>query len=82
MLTCREIAKFLAAYLERELPDEQHATFEEHLKMCPPCLHYLEEYKTTIELGKKACQSEKRPEVPESLIKAILAARSSDGEKS
>ncbi len=82
MLTCREVAEFLAAYLDGELPDEQRATFEEHLDLCPPCVHYLEEYRHTIDLGKKACKEERRPEVPESLIRAILASRSNDGRKS
>lgn len=74
MITCREVADFLMGYLDRELDVATRESFEEHLACCPPCVHYLESYRKTVELARKV--AEDVPErVPEELVKAILAAR-------
>jgi len=76
MLTCRELIDFLMAYLDGELPAAQRADFERHLGVCPPCLNYLETYKETVRLGKACCADDALPaDVPEELVRAILAAR-------
>ncbi len=77
-MNCQECVEFLMAYLEGTLPPEELRVFEEHMRRCPPCVDYLETYRRTVELGKAACrcESEEIPaEVPEGLIRAILAAR-------
>ena len=80
-MTCREIVDFLMAYLDGELSAEEKALFEEHLCECPPCVDYLETYRVTIRLGKEACAEERGgcADVPEELIRAILAARKQGG---
>jgi anti-sigma factor RsiW len=77
MLTCREIVEFLRHYLDGELPAEERSRFEEHLAACPPCVDYLRSYKDTVRLGKGACAGDEAgcKDVPEALIRAILAAR-------
>lgn len=78
MMTCQEFVDFIMAYLETELPEEQHSVFESHLNACPECLDYLESYRETVALGKKVCQIPQGPipeDVPERLVQAILAAR-------
>lgn len=77
-LTCRECVEFLMDYLEQTLAADVRATFERHLAACPNCVRYLESYKTTTSVCKKAFQppaGEPAPAVPEELIQAILAAR-------
>jgi len=76
-LTCREVADFLLAFLEGELPEGEEATFQEHLEMCPPCQVYLDTYRQTVEVGRRACRDDDEVpgEAPEELISAILAAR-------
>lgn len=79
-LTCREMADFLGDYFDGSLPDGQKREFERHLAVCPPCIHYLESYKTTVALAKQSCsttsaKSAPPADVPEALIQAILAAR-------
>ncbi|MFQ5513471.1 MAG: anti-sigma factor family protein [Myxococcota bacterium] len=79
-MTCREMVEFLMDYLEGELPAEPRDTFEEHMRRCPPCVAYLESYRRTIALGKAACSEPEGPvpdDVPEELIRAILASRQS-----
>lgn len=86
-LTCREIADFLLGYLERDLDDQVLAEFDSHMQRCPPCEHYLEGYRETIELvrrcGKAECDAEAKAKFqrpPEDLIQAILKAKQSTSE--
>jgi anti-sigma factor RsiW len=78
-MTCQELIDFMMAYLDGELAPEPRAVFEAHLKMCPPCVDYLGQYKTSVRLGQEAfpgCETEQLPsDVPEALVQAILEAR-------
>lgn len=49
-MTCREFVELVTAYLEGELSDLDHASFEEHLARCPGCERYLDQFRTTIRL--------------------------------
>ncbi len=79
-MTCREFLGFLADYLAGEAPPESRARFDAHLAECPPCVTYLRTYERTIALGKAACaEDDALPEdVPEALVRAVLAARRAD----
>ena len=77
-MTCQEVADFLMDYLNGELSKTQRALFEEHLGLCPECVAYLRSYEMTIKASKSACAPVRDPdtnEVPEDLVRAILAAR-------
>lgn len=77
-MTCRELAEFLMAYLDGELPDAQRAVFEQHLAGCPECRLYLDSYRTTIALGRDALQTpeaDRAAPPPADLVTAILASR-------
>ena len=77
-MKCRELAEFLMEYVSGELPKENRAHFELHLSRCPNCLDYLAQYESTIKAGRIACgdMSDELPaDVPDDLVKAILAAR-------
>jgi predicted anti-sigma-YlaC factor YlaD len=79
-MNCREFVDFLMSYVEGELEDEPVRVFEEHMRLCPPCLTYLDTYKDAIRLGRMACADENGPppeDAPEQLIQAILVARRS-----
>ncbi len=76
-MTCREMIEFLMDYLDGQLPEDQVAVFEKHLEMCPPCKAYLETYRKSVDLA-SVCfgDDDQTPkDVPEALIRAILAAR-------
>lgn len=78
MITCRELVDFLMDYLNGALDPAQRATFEEHLAACPWCVAYMNTYQEAIQLGKQALAPSADPvpdEVPELLVRAILAAR-------
>jgi anti-sigma factor RsiW len=77
-MTCREFADFMGEYLAGDLPSAAKAEFERHLDICVNCQKYLTWYEQTVKLGKAAFRdgdASLPPEVPEPLVKAILAAR-------
>ena len=77
-MTCREFADFIMDYLAGELPPDAREPFERHLSRCHNCHEYIAQYKSTIDAGRLAFQNleeEVPAEVPEDLVKAVLAAR-------
>lgn len=77
-MNCQEFIDFLMDYLGGELPAGERACFEEHLRECSECVTYVETYKKAVQLGRAVCCREDQdvpPEVPEELVRAILAAR-------
>lgn len=76
-MTCREFIDFLDDYLTGGLTADQRAAFDRHLAVCVDCRNYLESYKQTVRLGKAAFPPQQREvpdNVPEGLVKAVLAA--------
>jgi anti-sigma factor RsiW len=78
-MTCREFADFMMDYLSGELPSADRSRFEQHLVLCSNCRKYLTSYEETVKLGKKAFDDDTAlpADVPEELVRAILAARRS-----
>lgn len=79
-LRCREFADVILAYLEGELDARERRLFEEHIRACPPCVDYLDSYRRTVALtgdAWPACgpDDDVPEEVPEELVRAVLAAR-------
>ncbi len=77
-MTCRELIDFLHDYVSDELPPVERGRLEAHLAECPECVAYLETYKATIAFEKLAFCGPDDPvpdEVPDALVRAILAAR-------
>ncbi|HYO14069.1 MAG TPA: zf-HC2 domain-containing protein [Thermoanaerobaculia bacterium] len=72
---CREVLTFLSAYLDGELPPDVVAAFDEHIAHCESCVAYIQSYKQTVELGKRALAEEEEAALPEDLLRAVLAAR-------
>jgi anti-sigma factor RsiW len=82
-LTCRDFIEFLMDYLDGSLPADQWSRFEAHIEDCPSCVDYLESYRATSILSAEALlesSAELSDEVPEELVRAVLAARSRDSE--
>jgi anti-sigma factor RsiW len=76
-MTCRDFVALLMRYLSAELSPAQWARFEEHLAECPDCVAYLDSYQQTIRLGREAYadpQGDGADDIPEELVRAILAA--------
>jgi anti-sigma factor RsiW len=79
-VTCREFADFMVDYFSGELPAEARAVFERHLGLCRNCERYLNSYRESVALGKRAFDDDTAAvprTVPDGLVKAILATRRS-----
>jgi anti-sigma factor RsiW len=74
-VTCREFAEFLLGYVDGELPLDARRRFDEHLALCPDCVHYLHHYTETIKASRLAMADDLPADVPEGLVTAILHAR-------
>ena len=75
-LTCREIADFLADYLDGSLALAERHVVDKHLADCPECAAYLRSYTETIRLARQSREDDALPAaVPDELVRAILAAR-------
>ncbi len=81
MITCEELDGFIDDYLEDMLPARQRRIFDLHLRMCQDCRSYLDNYKKTITLSQAAFRQPQGPipeDMPDELVKAIVAARDRD----
>jgi len=79
-VTCRELIEFLMDYLDGALSTDERESFEAHLGICPDCVNYIAEYRSTVRAGRAAfTDPEAAPpdDVPEDLIAAILETRRS-----
>jgi anti-sigma factor RsiW len=76
-VTCREFAEFICDYFAGELSPDTRTQFDDHLARCVNCRRYLTSYRESVTLGKHAYdEGAKLPDdVPEDLVRAILAAR-------
>lgn len=77
-MTCREFADFIADYLSGDLAGDVCAEFDRHLCVCSNCQSYLESYRESVKLGRRAFDDQNADlptDIPDELVKAILAAR-------
>ncbi len=75
MITCRELLSFLDDYLDGSIPAGQKRVFDEHLKVCPPCVTYLRTYEDSIALARGSAAAEPCEPIPDELTRAVLEAR-------
>ena len=77
MMTCKDVAEFLSEYLDRRLPWSQRVVFRLHLLLCRDCRRYLDSFQKTQRAicSLKAPAAGEEENVPDDLVKAILAAR-------
>jgi anti-sigma factor RsiW len=77
-MTCRQLAELLIDFVSGELPPEQRDHLEKHLRLCPPCVTYLETYQITIKLTRKLPCVPPPPELIEKLRAALAEQKKSD----
>ena len=46
-IVCRQVVELVTDYLEGALPGELRDAVERHLAVCPPCVVYVEQMRTT-----------------------------------
>lgn len=78
-ITCQQLIDFIGAYRDNGLSDHERAEFDRHLAVCPSCVSYLRTYEKTVALARLVASDPAPDDVPESLVRAILAARRASG---
>lgn len=66
-MMCDDITDLILDYLTGELPPDTALEFEEHLRMCPDCMAFLNTYKKTVQLT-RSLQYE---DIPPEMVKRV-----------
>ncbi len=74
MFTCKDSIHSLLEYVDGELSEAQAAELREHLRACPPCVDFLQSYKATPKLARRALVDEMPRELAGKL-KAFLRTK-------
>jgi predicted anti-sigma-YlaC factor YlaD len=75
-ISCRELVELVTAYLDGALDAELVQRIDAHLKLCAPCLEYVEQVRTTARLASAAtAELELRPD-RDALLTAFREFRS------
>ena len=48
-MSCSEFVELVTDYLEGRMAGAEAEAFEAHMGLCPPCLHYLDQMRATLE---------------------------------
>lgn len=62
-VNCKHCIDVLVDYLEGQLPAEKEKALDEHFLACPPCLDFLDQYRASSTLCRRALKAE----MPEAL---------------
>jgi anti-sigma factor RsiW len=73
-ISCQEVVEIVTDYLDGKLAPELVERLEAHLQLCPPCVEYVNQMRTTSRLA-AAARLEERPD-REVLLAAFRAYRS------
>jgi anti-sigma factor RsiW len=70
-ITCMEVVELVNDYLERSLPPDEMAVFEQHLNFCDGCDWYVEQLKRTVETVGEIREEDVPAEAKERLLGAF-----------
>ena len=76
-MACIELVEVVTAYLEDSLADDDRRHFEVHLKECPYCVEYVEQFRQTIDAMGELTAESIVPETREKLLEAFRGWRES-----
>lgn len=69
-ITCREVVELVTGYLERALPADETALFEQHLNFCEGCESYVEQMRGTVHAAGRLAEDD----IPAAARDRLLAA--------
>lgn len=70
-MACQELVEVITDYLEGTLPAVDRARFEAHLKVCPNCNRYLQQFRHTIREAGRIRADELPDELTDQLLEAF-----------
>ncbi len=69
-ISCQEVVELVTDYVERALPPEQAAVFEQHLNFCDGCEWYVDQMRATV----AAVGRVREEDLPEATRERLLSA--------
>lgn len=72
MICCKECLELLSDYLDGELDPQTSASLEEHFQDCPPCIAFLNTFKTSTKLCRETIRQVDIPEVVQIKLKEFI----------
>ncbi|PIR00768.1 MAG: hypothetical protein COV66_04910 [Nitrospinae bacterium CG11_big_fil_rev_8_21_14_0_20_45_15] len=79
MICCKECLDLLYDYLDNQLDADTHANLEEHFQDCPPCVAFLNTYKSTTTICREALSKVEMPKAVQSKLLEFLKSEQSKG---
>ncbi|MDQ3146496.1 MAG: anti-sigma factor [Actinomycetota bacterium] len=76
-LVCRDLVEVVSDWLDGALSAAERAEVEEHLAICPGCVAYVEQLRTTTRLLRHVGDEPMPPETRDRLLAAFRAWRAS-----
>jgi anti-sigma factor RsiW len=81
MITCRQLVELLVDFVSGELPEEHRQVLDKHLKLCPPCVNYLETYHLTIQLTRQLPDAPLPPALHDRLLACLKEIQEGRGDE-
>jgi anti-sigma factor RsiW len=72
MICCKECLDLLADYLDGELDSNTAQSLEEHFQDCPPCIAFLNTYKSTSKICRDTLGTIEIPDIVKSKLQEFL----------
>jgi predicted anti-sigma-YlaC factor YlaD len=73
MICCKECLDLLSDYMDGDLDPQISADLEEHFQDCPPCIAFLNTFKTSTKLCRDTLRQVDIPEAVQSKMKEFIA---------
>ena len=70
-ITCRELVELVTDYLEGALAPADRERFEAHLKICGPCVTYVEQLRSTVTAVGALSEATIEPAARDELLRAF-----------
>ena len=70
-LSCQEVVELVTDYLERALPPDEVALFEQHINFCDGCDVYLDQMRATVATVGRVTEEDVPPETRDKLLAAF-----------
>lgn len=78
--TCRELIEIVTAYYDGALAAGDREQFEYHLRRCPPCRTFLDQFRKTVEAVGHLEPEEIAPPEQERLVALFRGWKASEGD--
>ena len=72
MICCRECLDLLYDYLDGNLDEKVKVSLKEHFQDCPPCISFLNTYKSTSQVCRETLSRTEIPEIVQTKLREFI----------